>query len=203
MVFVKFQPLLQWPEVFRPGSGGEIHGLLSHFPGLVETAGLRAGHAQRVERERLGPVTQIIRPDGILAGGVAIANLRFFVGGQHAGKEDEDLQIVRLKAQSLAEFAHSLGIPPLFEQRLASEIGRPPARRVQSRRRGIMFHRLVKPAKLNEQGTEVVLQSRVPGINPHGFRNSASASLVWPESASKLARKSCDGTSAGYRRSAS
>src|SRR5208282_737961 len=58
MILVKPQSLLHGRDVlFHAGSDGNFYGSFGCFPGIVKTAGLSAGHAERVEHERLCAVT--------------------------------------------------------------------------------------------------------------------------------------------------
>ena len=119
MIAVKLQSLVQGHNVWLPaGRRGQSNGFFGRLPGVIKTARLGAGHAQRVEHKRLRAVTQKIRPGRVRQRRLAVADRRVCVGGQHAGDLGENLKIVRIDTQSGAELFHRLGVAALFEQQL-------------------------------------------------------------------------------------
>ena len=93
VVFVKFQPLLHRFEIFHLRGGGQFERVLrgksarwSNFPSLG------AGHAQRVEHDRLAAAGQQIGLGGERERVLAVARGGIFVRGQHVRGEGENLQ---------------------------------------------------------------------------------------------------------------
>jgi len=159
MVLVKPQSLLHGRDIlFHACSGRNIYGSFNGFLCVVEAAGLGASHAQRIKHERQCAVAQNIRLDGIYQRSLPVANLRFFIGGQHAGNVGEDLIIVRVDALGFTELVDGLGIAALSEQRLAHLKIRPRVGGVEPRGFGKFVHGLVEAAEFDQHDAHPVVQ---------------------------------------------
>ena len=91
--------------------------------------------------------------------GLAVANLRIFIGGQHVRDVGKDLEIVRINTQCLAELADGLGVAALFEQRLAHLEMRPRVSRVKPRGFIKLAHGFVETPKFDKHDADTVIQA--------------------------------------------
>ena len=160
MVLVKLQSLPDDGHVIgHVVSGGEFEGVGRSLLGIRELADFSVGHRHRINHNRLIAAGEVVRSCRHRECGIAVANLRIFVRGQHLREIGQHLGIVRIQFHRPAEKRNGFRVAALFEQHLPNQIRRVPVGRGQSRGLGVFVHGLVKPAQFNQQRAKIVVRA--------------------------------------------
>ena len=110
MFFVKFQPLPERFEARHLLGGGQIQRILGAGLRTGEIAQFRAGHAHRIEDQRLGVAGEIVGFGCKQEGGPAVARRGVFVRGEDMRGVGEDLKIAGLQPYRGAQFVQGVSI---------------------------------------------------------------------------------------------